>query len=213
MIKVLVADDFPLVREGRASALGRDPGIGVVGFAADGTEALERARELRPDVVVLDVGMPGMNGLVVLARMTADLPETRVLVVSDDSCDPRAVHAVAAGATGLVSKSIGCQELCEAVHSVHRGEPVLGHDLLAELLIGVRRALGNGPTSVTPRALTGNELEVLRLVAEGRTDAQISESLYISARMVQSHLSRIRAKVGVRRRAQLARWATEHAVN
>jgi two-component system, NarL family, response regulator DevR len=213
MIKVLVADDFPLVREGMASALGRDPRISVVGFAADGTEALERARELRPNVVVLDVGMPGMSGLVVLTQMTADLPETHVLVVSDDSSDPRAVHAVAAGATGLVSKSIGCEELCEAVHSVDRGEPVLGHDLLAELLTGVRRALGDGRTSMTPRALTVNELEVLRLVAEGRTDAQISESLYISARMVQSHLSRIRAKVGLRRRAQLARWATEHAVS
>jgi DNA-binding NarL/FixJ family response regulator len=84
MIKVLVADDFPLVREGMMSALGRDPRISVVGFAADGTEALERARELQPDVVVLDEGMPGMSGLVVLTQMTADLPETRVLVVSDD---------------------------------------------------------------------------------------------------------------------------------
>ncbi len=213
MMKVLVADDFPLVREGMGCALSRDPDITVVGFAGDGPTALEQARELRPDVVVLDLGMPGMSGLVVLTQITADLPEARVLVVSDDTCDPRAVHAVAAGATGLVSKAVTAEELLDAVHAVYRGEPVLGHDLLAELLTGVRRALADGRSQMTPRALTVNELEVLRLVAEGRTDAQISESLYISSRMVQSHLSRIRTKIGVRRRAQLARWATEHALS
>jgi DNA-binding NarL/FixJ family response regulator len=110
-----------------------------------------------------------------------------------------------------VSKGISGEELCEAVRTVDRGEPVIAQDLLAELLTGVRRVLADG-RGATPRSLTVNELEVLRLVANGRTDAQISQSLFISSRMVQSHLSRIRAKVGVRRRAQLARWATEHAL-
>jgi DNA-binding NarL/FixJ family response regulator len=135
----------------------------------------------------------------------------RVVVVSDETCDPGAVHAIAAGAAGLVSKSISGEELCEAVRAVDRGEPVIAQDLLAELLTGVRRVLADS-RGATPRSLTVNELEVLRLVANGSTDAQISQSLFISSRMVQSHLSRIRTKVGVRRRAQLARWATEHAL-
>jgi DNA-binding NarL/FixJ family response regulator len=211
MTKVLVADDFPLVREGIESALARDPRLDVVGFASDGQDALQRARELRPDVLLLDLGMPGTSALLVLAQITAELPDVRVLVVSDETCDPGAVHAIAAGAAGLVSKGIRGEDLCEAIRAVDRGEPVIAQDLLAELLTGVRRALADG-RGATPRSLTVNELEVLRLVANGRTDAQISQSLFISSRMVQSHLSRIRTKVGVRRRAQLARWASEHAL-
>jgi DNA-binding NarL/FixJ family response regulator len=212
MTKVLVADDFPLVRDGFAVALQRDPRITVVGFAVDGVEALEQARALRPDVVVLDLRMPRMSGLMVLAQLQEDLPSARVLVVSDETSDPSAVHAVAAGAAGLVSKHVTAGELCEAVHTVARGEAAISPDLLRNLMSGVRQALDGSTPSATPRSLTISELEVLRLVAKGRTDTQISQSLYISARTVQSHLSRIRAKVGISRRAQLARWATEHAV-
>jgi DNA-binding NarL/FixJ family response regulator len=212
MTKVLVADDFPLVRDGFAAALQRDPSITVVGFASDGIEALERARALAPDVLLLDLRMPRMSGLIVLAQLAAELPRVRVLIVTDETSDPSAVHAVAAGAAGLVSKQITAGELCEAVHTVARGEAAISPDLLCDLMRGVRQALDGNGASPTPRSLTVSELEVLRLVAKGRTDTQISQSLFISARTVQSHLARIRAKIGVSRRAQLARWATEHAV-
>jgi DNA-binding NarL/FixJ family response regulator len=212
MTKVLVADDFPLVRDGFAVALRRDPDITVVGFAEDGVHALEQARALAPDVVLLDLRMPRMSGLMVLGQLAQELPGVRVLVVTDEMSDPSAVHAVAAGAAGLVSKSVTGEELCAAVHTVARGEAAMSPDLLCDLMSGVRQALDGKTPSATPRSLSVSELEVLRLVAKGRTDIQISESLFISARTVQSHLSRIRAKVGVTRRAQLARWATEHAV-
>lgn len=212
MTKVLVADDFPLVRDGFAVALERDPDITVVGFAVDGVDALDQARALAPDVVLLDLRMPRMSGLMVLAQLGQELPDVRVLVVTDETSDPSAVHAVAAGAAGLVSKHITGEELCEAVHTVARGEAAISPDLLRDLMSGVRQALDGNTPSATPRSLSVSELEVLRLVAKGRTDTQISQSLFISARTVQSHLSRIRAKVGVSRRAQLARWATEHAV-
>src|SRR5689334_5146569 len=211
MTKVLVADDFPLVRDGFAAALSRDPSIRVVGFAVDGVDALEKTRALNPDVLLLDLRMPRMSGLMALTQLTAELPSVRVLVVSDLACDDSVVDAVAAGAAGFISKHITGEELCEAVHAVKRGEAAISPDLLGHLMRGLRREPGGNGMSATG-ALTVSELKVLRLVAEGRTDKQISATLYISPRTVQSHLAHIRAKTGISRRTQLACWATEHAV-
>ena len=210
MTKVLVADDFPLVRDGFAAALARDPTINVVGFAVDGVDALDKTRALKPDVLLLDLRMPRMSGLMALTQLTAELPSVRVLVVSDLACDDSVVDAVAAGAAGFISKHITGDELCEAIHAVKRGEAAISPDLLGHLMRGLRRESGGGlsPTG----SLTVSELKVLRLVAEGRTDKQISATLYISPRTVQSHLAHIRAKTGISRRTQLACWATEHAV-
>jgi len=211
MTKVLVADDFPLVRDGFAAALSRDPTIRVVGFAVDGMDALEKTRALKPDVLLLDLRMPRMSGLMALTQLTAELPSVRVLVVSDLACDDSVVDAVAAGAAGFISKHITGPELCDAIHAVKRGEAAISPDLLGHLMRGLRREPGSSGLSPTG-ALTVSELKVLRLVAEGRTDKQISATLYISPRTVQSHLAHIRAKTGIARRTQLACWATEHAV-
>ena len=212
MTKVLVADDFPLVRDGFAAALARDPTIKVVGFAVDGVDALEKTRALKPDVLLLDLRMPRMSGLMALTQLTAELPSVRVLVVSDLECDDSVVDAVAAGAAGFISKHITGDQLCAAIHAVKRGEAAISPDLLGHLMRGLRREPGAiGGVSATG-TLTVSELKVLRLVAEGRTDKQISATLYISPRTVQSHLAHIRAKTGISRRTQLACWATEHAV-
>ena len=209
MTKVLVADDFPLVRDGFAAALARDPRIEVVGFAVDGVDALGKTRALAPDVVLLDLRMPRMSGLMALTQLTVEMPEVRVLVVSELSCDDSVVDAVAAGAAGFISKHITGDELCEAIHAVRRGEAAISPELLGHLMRGLRREQGGvSPTG----CLTASELKVLRLVAEGRTDKQISQTLYISPRTVQSHLAHIRAKTGISRRTQLACWATERAV-
>jgi DNA-binding NarL/FixJ family response regulator len=169
-------------------------------------DALEKTRALKPDVLLLDLRMPRMSGLMALTQLTAELPSVRVLVVSDLACDDSVVDAVAAGAAGFISKHITGAELCEAIHAVKRGEAAISPDLLGHLMRGLRRE--PGATGMSP---TG-ALKVLRLVAEGRTDKQISASLYISPRTVQSHLAHIRAKTGIARRTQLACWATEHAV-
>ena len=213
MTTVLVADDFPLVRDGFAAALARDPAIRVVGFAEDGIDALEKTHALRPDVVLLDLRMPRMSGLMALTQLASEMPEVRVLVVSDHAADESVIDAVAAGASGFVSKHITGTELCAAVHSVKRGEAALSPDLLGYLMRGLRRnGNGRGHNGSPTSTLTHSELNVLRLVADGRTDKQISQTLYISPRTVQSHLAHIRAKTGIARRTQLACWATEHAV-
>ena len=142
MTKVLVADDFPLVRDGFAAALARDPTIKVVGFAVDGVDALEKTRALKPDVLLLDLRMPRMSGLMALTQLTAELPSVRVLVVSDLACDDSVVDAVAAGAAGFISKHITGAELCEAIHAVKRGEAAISPDLLGHLMRGLRREPG-----------------------------------------------------------------------
>jgi DNA-binding NarL/FixJ family response regulator len=211
MIRVLVADDFPLVRDALATALERHERIEVVGVASDGIETLERAHELRPDVVVLDLRMPRMSGLVALTRLSSELPGTRVLLLTACEEPDTVIDAVSAGAAGFVTKRISGTDLAEAVCSVHRGDPVISASLTAHLVAGLRRD-GGARAGGSTGNLTANELNVLRLVADGRTDKQISETLYISPRTVQTHLSQIRTKTGVRRRTQLARWATEHLV-
>jgi DNA-binding NarL/FixJ family response regulator len=140
------------------------------------------------------------------------MPEIRVLVISEETAAENVIDAVAAGAAGFVPKAVTGDELCAAVHAVSRGEAAISPALVGHLMRGLRREPGGeGGPSPTGR-LTVSELNVLRLVAEGNTDKQISEQLFISPRTVQSHLAHIRAKTGIARRTQLACWATEHAV-
>jgi DNA-binding NarL/FixJ family response regulator len=211
VIRVLVADDFPMVRDALSAALARHPQIEVAGVAADGIEAVEKAHALQPDVVVLDLRMPGMSGLMALTRMSTELPHVRVLLLTACEEPDAVIDAVSAGAAGFVTKRISGAELAEAVTAVHRGEPVISASLTAHLVRGLRRD-DRTNHGVSAGRLTSSELNVLRLVADGRTDRQISQTLYISPRTVQSHLSQVRSKVGLRRRVELTRWAAEHLV-
>jgi DNA-binding NarL/FixJ family response regulator len=212
VIGVLVADDFPLVREALVAALNRHPEIEVVGVAEDGAEAVAKAHDLHPDVVVLDVRMPEMNGHEALTRLRRELPDARVLLISAHEEPDVVVEAVTSGAAGFLLKRMSGDELAEAVISVHAGEAVLTPELTAHLVRGLRRGEEPQPPSGVNARLTPSETKVLRLVAEGQSDKQISSELNISPRTVQSHLVQIRAKVGLRRRVELTRWATQHLV-
>jgi DNA-binding NarL/FixJ family response regulator len=216
-IRVLIADDFPLVREGLVGALESHPEIKSVAQAVDGQEAVEKVAELQPDVVLLDLKMPVLSGLMALMRIRAEHPKIPVLVISASETGESVVDAAAAGAAGYISKRSRRDELCDAVLRVARGESVIAPSLAGHLLHAFANdGNGNGQNgegSMSPTALLAQrELHVLRLVAEGMTDLQISASLYISPRTVQAYLARIRDKTGLRRRSQLARWAVEHSV-
>jgi DNA-binding NarL/FixJ family response regulator len=199
------------VRDALAAALDRHPEVTVVAVASDGIEALEQAHASKPDVVVLDLRMPRMSGLVALTRLSSELPHVRVLLLTACEEPDTVIDAVSAGAAGFLTKRVTGTELADAVVAVHGGDPVVSPSLTAHLVAGLRRD-GGARAGGTTGSLTTNELNVLRLVADGRTDKQISQTLYISPRTVQSHLSQIRAKTGVQRRTQLARWATEHLI-
>jgi DNA-binding NarL/FixJ family response regulator len=210
-IRVLVADDHPLARAGMVRALGRDPGIEIVGEAADGQTALEMARTLEPDVLVLDLRMPGLGGTVVLERLRGELPDVRALVVTASESPEAVLDSVAAGAAGYLSKGASGEELRQAVIATYGGGSVISPDLARHLLREVAGAARGQGSSVRP-VLNTRELDILRLVSRGMTDNEIGAELYLSPRTVQNHLSRMREKIGVRRRSELARWAVEHSV-
>jgi len=210
-IRVLVADDFPLVREGMARALERDPAIEVVAQASDGLEAVQLALKTRPDVMLLDLRMPQLGGLGVLERIQEQLPDTRVVIMSASEKTESLLDAVGAGAAGYLTKRTSGEELRQAVITAHGGGSVITPALASHLLREFSNAARGQGTSVRP-LLGTRELDILRLVAQGLTDHEIGRQLFISPRTVQNHLTRIREKTGLRRRSELTRWAVEHSI-
>ena len=208
-IRVLVIDDFPLVREGLSAALKSDPGIDVVGQADNGRSGLELAHELQPDVIITDMRMPEYGGMMLLERLAAELPQIRTLVVTASEKAETLLDAVAAGASGYLTKQTGRQELCQAVITVAGGGSIITPTLAGHLLREYSQASKGEAPSARP-LLGSREHEILRLVAQGLTDKEIGAKLYISPRTVQNHLTRVREKTGLRRRSELTRWAVEH---
>jgi DNA-binding NarL/FixJ family response regulator len=210
-IRVLVIDDFPLVREGLAAALAIDPGFEVLGQGSDAEEGMRMARELRPDVVLLDLRMPEGGGIALLEKLREELPETRALVVTASEKAEALLDAVAAGAAGYVTKRVSARELRHAVVTVYSGGSIITPTLAGHLLREYSQVSRGEPMHVRP-LLGQREQEVLKLVAQGCTDREVGTRLYISPRTVQNHLARIREKTGLRRRSELAAWAAEHSL-
>jgi DNA-binding NarL/FixJ family response regulator len=209
-IRVVVADDFPLVREGVARALNHDPALEVVGQATTGQEAIDLAEELRPDVMILDLRMPDLGGLAVLDKLRTSQPQIRVIVMTASEQASTLLDAIAAGAAGYLSKRTTGEELRQAVITAHGGGSVITPALASHLLKEFSSSARGEQSYVRP--LQGRELDVLRLVVQGKTDNEIGKELFISPRTVQNHLTRIREKTGLRRRSELTRWAVEHAI-
>lgn len=206
-IRILLADDHVLVRQGTRELLEREPDLEVVAEASDGQEAVALAKEFRPDVAVLDVTMPGVNGVEAGRSITKACPGTAVLVLSAHDSDAYLFAALEAGARGYLLKSGSAQDLVQAVRTVHVGGSAL-HPDMARKLVDRFAHPGGRPTASAPpsangtEALTERELEVLRLVARGLTNRDISGRLNIGQRTVQSHLANILAKTGSQSRTE-----------
>ncbi|RAG81869.1 DNA-binding response regulator [Streptacidiphilus pinicola] len=195
-IRLLIVDDHPIVRDGLRGIFAQDPDFEVVGEAADGAEGVERALALAPDVVLLDLRMPGMGGVEAIRRLRERAPEVRVLVVTTYDSDADVLPAVEAGATGYLLKDAPREELVKAVRAAHQGQAVLA-PTVAQKLLGAVRA----PQPQPPALLTDRELEILRLVAAGTSNKEAAKRLFISEATVKTHLLHLYGKLGVRDRA------------
>jgi two-component system, NarL family, response regulator DesR len=203
-IHVLVVEDHPLMRRALVHAAQSDPGVQVVGEAADGTEALRLARELRPDVLLMDIHLPGIDGITLLEHLRAEHSECRVLVVSASERPALVQSVVEAGARGFLSKRTDAADLARAIREVHDGGVVIEPRLTPALL------QPSGTRSVDGDSFDATELAMLRLVSQGLTDQQIANAMFVSRRTVQNYLLKLRRKTGTTRRAALTRWAAEN---
>ena len=199
-IRVLVVDDHSVVRQGLRMFLGLDAELDVVGEASNGQEALERARQLRPDVVLMDLIMPVMDGITAIAALRREMPDTEVIALTSVLEDEKVIGAVRAGAMGYLLKDTHAEDLCRAIKAAAAGQVQLSPQAAARLLREVK-----APDN--PETLTDREADVLRLLAKGRSNKEIAQALIIGEKTVKTHVSNILAKLNVPSRTQAALFA------
>jgi NarL family two-component system response regulator LiaR len=203
-IRVLITDDHAIVRKGLAVLLGTERGIKVVGEARDGREAVEKAGALKPDVVLMDLVMPGMDGIEATRKITEAHPGVRILVLTSFAADDKVFPAVKAGALGYLLKDTAPEELVEAIHRVHRGEPSLQPDIARKVLQELSHP---GKEKPTTDPLTERELEVLRLISRGLSNKEIAAAIFVAEWTVRTHVSNILSKLHLASRTQAALYA------
>jgi len=207
----MVVDDHEVVRLGLRGLLERQPGWQVVSEASTADEAVSRAIEHRPDVVVMDIRLAGSSGIDACQRIINQVPETRVIMLTSYAEDELLFDAIAAGAAGYVLKQIGSDELVRAIETVGRGEALLDPSLTRRVLARVREATRKEAFAAFAD-LTEQELRVLALISEGKTNREIAESLYLGEGTVRNYVSNILGKLGVSNRAEAAAYAVEHSL-
>lgn len=210
-MRVLLADDHALFRAGIASLL-QAWGLEVVGEAANGFEALELTRGLRPDLVLMDIGMPDCDGLEATRLIKAELPETRIVMVTVSDDDEHVFEAVKSGAEGYLLKDMSAEDLGRTLGAVASGEPALSRELAARILDEFTRLAREDPAKEPEDALTPRERDVLQLVAEGATNREIAAALFVSENTVNFHMKNILRKLHVKNRAQAAAYAVRRGV-
>jgi two-component system response regulator DevR len=208
-VKIMIVDDHEVVRLGLRGLLERQPGWQVVAEAATADEAVSRALEYKPDVVVMDIRLAGSSGIDACRRIISQVPSTRVIMLTSYAEEELLFDAIAAGAAGYVLKQIGSDELVRAIETVGRGEALLDPGLTRRVLAKVREAARKEAFAAFPD-LTEQELRVLALISEGKTNREIAEALYLGEGTVRNYVSNILGKLGVSNRAEAAAYAVEH---
>lgn len=198
-ISVVVADDHAVVRQGLRMFLSLDAELEVVGEATNGQEALRLAHELKPDVVLMDLIMPVMDGITAIGAIRREVPETEVVALTSVLEDDSVIGAVRAGAIGYLLKDTNADELARAIKAAAAGQVQLAPEAAARLMGEVR-----APANPAPEPLTGRETDVLRLIAQGRANKEIARELGIGEKTVKTHVSNILAKLGLQSRTQAA---------
>ncbi len=206
-IRVLLADDHAIVRQGVKLILMAEPDIEVVAEAEDGAQAVEMAKRLKPDVAVLDISMPGINGVEATRQIKAALPETHTLTLTMHSDDAYVFQLLKAGASGYVVKNAAATDLVQAVRAARRGEAFLYPSVAKAVVADYLKRLATGEGRETYDGLTEREKEILTLVAEGAANQDIAQRLYISVKTVQTHRAHIMEKLNLHDRTMLVRYA------
>ncbi len=209
MIRILLADDQALVRGGFRLILDAEPDMEVVAEAGDGSEALERANETHPNLVLMDIRMPGLDGIEATRRMLAEAPGIRVLILTTFDLDEYVVDAFRAGASGFLLKTAPPSQLVAAVRTVHEGDALLAPASTRRLIEQVPRSSTSAPQL---EQLTAREHDVLRLLARGLTNAEIANQLVVEPSTVKSHVASVLSKLDVRDRVHAVVFAYEHGV-
>jgi DNA-binding NarL/FixJ family response regulator len=208
-IRILIADDHPVVRDGVRAMLGTQPDFQVIGEAANGTEAAQRAEQLQPDVILLDLEMPELDGVMVLTKIRAARPDARVIILTAYDEDERIVNAVIAGAQGYVLKGAPREEIFQAIRVVHAGGSLLQPVVASKL----RQHLDNQSNQLAEAAdLTAREIEVLTLLAQGMSNKQIAAELTITERTSKFHVSSILSKLGAANRTEAVKIAAQRGL-
>jgi NarL family two-component system response regulator LiaR len=204
LIRLLIVDDHTIVRKGIRALLATETDIEVVGEAANGREAIEQTSKLRPDVILVDLMMPEIDGIEAVRRITADYADTRILVLTSFATDDKVFPAIKAGALGYLLKDSAPDALISAIRQVYRGESSLHPKIARKLLKEISRPMEQTPT---PDPLTQREVDVLKLVATGLSNQEIANSLTVSEATVRTHVSHILSKLHLASRTQAALYA------
>ncbi|MGW7422936.1 response regulator [Streptomyces sp. NPDC054813] len=211
-IRVVIADDQQMVRQGFTVLLNAQPGIEVVGQAVDGLEAVVKVAELTPDVVLMDIRMPELDGIEATRRIVGERPDIKVLVLTTFDLDEYVYEALRAGASGFLLKDASADQLAEAVRVVAAGDALLAPGVTRRLIAQFSQLDGGGvraPLKTRVGDLTERETEVLALIAQGLSNAEIAERLVVAEQTVKTHVGRILVKLGLRDRTQAAVFAYE----